>query len=657
MRRRLVGGLRRHGRRARCRRSCGAPRSPSPSSTTTCSAPARSTPTRRCCGCATSATGSRSWRRSCPTTATRTRSSSTAASSGSSTRYTSTSRYPYAQRIGTDVQLTDDSGLDTRRQLRPQQRQGRRRRLRRLGHVLRQRRRRPDRQGVAGRVRRPLHARLGDAGRAARAPALPGGPVPGADRRLLQVPARARAVLPAPGRLVGRPGAEHRPARDRRGRRAGAEHERGAGAGRRSRRRPRRAASRRTTRCSADPTATTRTSSSCARSCRSRSDDRRTELQAYMTASSDPDNYGQLTAYVRRPTRPTGPRTVSNNIDSEPAIATTITQQTGGGNQVRFGDLQIVPVADGLLWVRPMYAVITQDSDGSPGSGVGDFRFVIASYNDNVADRRPHSGKPSPACSTASMSISAIASGPATGARRRTRRPATSRRPTTPEEVLARADELLREAEAALEDDNDLGEYQAKVDEATALIDEALDALQPATTTPAGEPSTDTTAPATDSTVHGRRLSSTSVSSPAARRSRRRPRRSGRRCGSASRSRRYGVTTWTPTGQAVGGAPDRRHGDGQAEHAEHAGPPDDARGTAAARRRRRARGSGSCRPGGAGTPSCTAPGRAARRSPRTTRAHVACSAARSPVALQPARSASRRACSPAPGCSRTRPRR
>ena len=114
------------------------------------------------------------------------------------------------------------------------------------------------------------------------------------------------------------------------------------------------------------------------------SDDRRTELQAYMTASSDPDNYGQLTAYVFDDP-PDGPRTVSNNIDSEPAIAATITQQTGGGNQVRFGDLQIVPVAGGLLWVRPMYAVITQDSDGTPGSGVGDFRFVIASYNDNVA--------------------------------------------------------------------------------------------------------------------------------------------------------------------------------------------------------------------------------------------------------------------------------
>ena len=100
-----------------------------------------------------------------------------------------------------------------------------------------------------------------------------------------------------------------------------------------------------------------------------------------------------------------------------------------------------------------------------------------------------------------------------------------------PRRSSARADELLREAEAALEDDNDLGEYQAKVDEAAALIDEALDALQPATTTPAGEPSTEHDGAGVHGTVHGRRLSGATVSSRAARRSRRRLRRSGRRCG------------------------------------------------------------------------------------------------------------------------------
>ena len=42
--------------------------------------------------------------------------------------YTTTTRYPYGQRIG-DVQRKQPSGLARQRQLRPQQRQGRRRRL------------------------------------------------------------------------------------------------------------------------------------------------------------------------------------------------------------------------------------------------------------------------------------------------------------------------------------------------------------------------------------------------------------------------------------------------------------------------------------------------------------------------------------------------
>ena len=55
--------------------------------------------------------------------------------------YTSTSRYPYAERVGNDVQLTRGQRHRPRRQLRAQQRQGGRRRLRRLGALLRRRRR------------------------------------------------------------------------------------------------------------------------------------------------------------------------------------------------------------------------------------------------------------------------------------------------------------------------------------------------------------------------------------------------------------------------------------------------------------------------------------------------------------------------------------
>ena len=87
--------------------------------------------------------------------------------------------------------------------------------------------------------------------------------------------------------------------------------------------------------------------------------DTRTQLQAYMTASSDPDTYGQLTTYVvqeRNGQLPDGPLRVAGNAESQSEISDRITldNQDAGGTKVRFGDLQLVPVGDGMIWVRPL---------------------------------------------------------------------------------------------------------------------------------------------------------------------------------------------------------------------------------------------------------------------------------------------------------------
>ncbi|MGI9028919.1 MAG: UPF0182 family protein, partial [Ilumatobacteraceae bacterium] len=105
-------------------------------------------------------------------------------------------------------------------------------------------------------------------------------------------------------------------------------------------------------------------------------EDERLELQAYMTASSDPETYGRLTAYVVSGPLPDGPRAVSNRIDSEPSITQQVTLQTGGGNQVRYGDLQLVPVGDGLIYLRPFYAAVRQGAGQQ--QTVTEYRFVIA---------------------------------------------------------------------------------------------------------------------------------------------------------------------------------------------------------------------------------------------------------------------------------------
>ena len=107
-------------------------------------------------------------------------------------------------------------------------------------------------------------------------------------------------------------------------------------------------------------------------------DDRRTELQAYMTASSDPENYGELVAYVvDQDPLPPGPLRVADQAESEQDISPELSLQANveTGTKVKFGDLQLIPVADGLIYVRPVYVIASE---------ITEYRFVIVSH-DNAA--------------------------------------------------------------------------------------------------------------------------------------------------------------------------------------------------------------------------------------------------------------------------------
>ena len=107
-------------------------------------------------------------------------------------------------------------------------------------------------------------------------------------------------------------------------------------------------------------------------------DDRRTELQAYMTASSEPGNYGELVSYVvDQDPLPAGPLRVADQAESEQAISPVLSLQANveTGTKVKFGDLQLIPVADGLVWIRPVYVI---------SSDITEYRFVIVSH-DNAA--------------------------------------------------------------------------------------------------------------------------------------------------------------------------------------------------------------------------------------------------------------------------------
>jgi len=207
------------------------------------------------------------------------------------------------------------------------------------------------------------------------------------------------------------------------------------------------------------------------------SNDVRTQLAAYMTASSEPGSYGELTAYLVGGQQVDGPRTVANQIELNTEVARQVSAQTAGttGNRVRFGDLQLVPISDGLLYVRPMYVEVQQTAD----TYVAEYGFVTVSHQGEAAigrslaealatlfpgfegDLGDRVGEPA-----------VTADDPPTGGEPSSTPDASA----SPEELLAQADTLFREADAALADGN-LGEYQTKVDEAAVLVAQAYDLL------------------------------------------------------------------------------------------------------------------------------------------------------------------------------------
>jgi uncharacterized membrane protein (UPF0182 family) len=85
------------------------------------------------------------------------------------------------------------------------------------------------------------------------------------------------------------------------------------------------------------------------------SDDARKELRAFMVVSSDPKSYGKITVYEINDPLPEGPATVAAEFGSDPVVSQQVTLLDQRGSRVVFGDLQMVPVGKGLVYLRPLY--------------------------------------------------------------------------------------------------------------------------------------------------------------------------------------------------------------------------------------------------------------------------------------------------------------
>lgn len=207
-------------------------------------------------------------------------------------------------------------------------------------------------------------------------------------------------------------------------------------------------------------------------------DNSRTQLRSYMTASSDPETYGQLTAYVvqagANDQLPDGPLLIASDAESTRDISQRISRDSDGGTGVQFGDLQIVPVGDGLMYFRPYYVV--QARTGSRVSQTTEFRAVIVSFNGRavLADTITEAltklfpafdGELDELVELDPDDPDAVATDetPVDGSR-------------TSDELLLEVNQLLIDADAALED-GDLGGYQDRIDQANELLQQALDLL------------------------------------------------------------------------------------------------------------------------------------------------------------------------------------
>ncbi len=208
--------------------------------------------------------------------------------------------------------------------------------------------------------------------------------------------------------------------------------------------------------------------------------DKRPELRSFMLASSDPETYGQLTAYIVT-NEPDGPAKVANNAESEAEISRQITLLDTNGSQVQFGDMQLVPIATGLLYIRPMYVLVNKQAE---------FRKVIVSYNSNAVIDDSIGGALSqlfpsfsgnvgdrPATSTTTPGGSTGSGGTSTTTP--TTNPSTGGADQTPNELLQQAQNLFDAADAALQKTPpDYTTFGADQTKARALIAQAIQILQ-----------------------------------------------------------------------------------------------------------------------------------------------------------------------------------
>jgi uncharacterized membrane protein (UPF0182 family) len=100
-------------------------------------------------------------------------------------------------------------------------------------------------------------------------------------------------------------------------------------------------------------------------------------LTAFIVARSDGNNYGQLVLYDTPDNQDIpSPSKAATNIDSNTDISKQLSLLDQHGSAVVRGDVQLIPIGDSILYVRPIYVETTE------GATFPRFKYVAVTYGE-----------------------------------------------------------------------------------------------------------------------------------------------------------------------------------------------------------------------------------------------------------------------------------
>jgi uncharacterized protein len=233
-------------------------------------------------------------------------------------------------------------------------------------------------------------------------------------------------------------------------------------------------------------------------------DDQRQQLTAFMAGRSDGENLGQLRVYeMPRGDPPQGPGIAGNSIQADQKVSEAETLLSGGGTRVLYGNLLLVPIDGALLYVQPMYVEPEETARQIPR-----LELVIAVLGEEVSlqptlalaleelfGETVDTGEAEPDESVIDViegeldEVPDPDDDPAEDETTTTTAPTTTLPPlgdvgddvaSQVAQLLTEADRLFTEAEEALQSGGSSGfaQYQASIQEARARIAEAVALIQ-----------------------------------------------------------------------------------------------------------------------------------------------------------------------------------